>query len=183
MKDFRPISLDGSLYKLIAKVLANSLKKVMNGLVNPTQKAFVEGRQILDASLIANEVINSMQKRKERRIFSKLDIDKAYDQITWSFVLKVLKRMGFGEKLVGWIEWCISTATFSILPNGSPAGFFGSSRGLRQGDPLSPYRFVLGMESLSVMIDKATEGGYIFGYNFKGRNNTVKQIMLDFGLV
>ena len=104
MKDFRPISLVGSLYKLIAKVLANRLKKVMNGLVNPAQNAFVEGRQILDASLIANEVIDSMQKRKERGVLCKLDIEKTYDQINWSFILKVLKKMGFGDKWVGWIE-------------------------------------------------------------------------------
>ena len=95
LKDFRPISLVGSLYKLIAKVLANRLKKVRNGLVNPTQNAFVEGRQILDASLIANEVISSMQKRKERGVLCKLDIEKAYDQINWSFILKVLKKDGF----------------------------------------------------------------------------------------
>ena len=176
MKDFRQISLVGSLYKLVAKLLANRLKKVMNGMVNLAQNSFVEGRQILDASLIANEVIDSMQKRKERGILCKLDIEKAYDQINWSFVLKVLKRMGFEEKWVGWIEWCISTATFSVLLNGSPAGFFGSSRGSRQGDPLSPHLFVLGIEALSLMIDKAVEGGYISRYIFKGRNNTVKQI-------
>ena len=124
MKDFRPISLVGSLYRLITKVLTNKLKKVMNGLVNPTQNAFVEGRQILDVSLIADEVIDSMQKRKEMGILCKLDIEKAYDQINWSFVLKVLKRMGFGEKWVGWIEWCISTTTFFVLLNGSLACFF-----------------------------------------------------------
>ena len=71
-----------------------------------------------------------MQKKKERRILCKLDIEKAYDQINWSFILKVLKKMDFGDKWVGWIEWCISTATFSVLVNGSSTGFFGSSRGL-----------------------------------------------------
>ena len=176
LKDFRPISLVCSIYKLIAKALANKLKKVMNGMVNPAQNAFVESRQILDASLIANEVIDSMQKRKKRGILCKLDIEKAYNQINWSFILKVLKKMGFGDKWVGWIEWCISTATFSVLVNGSPAGFFGSSRGLRQGDPLSPYLFVLGVEALSLMVDKVAEGGYISWYMFKGRDNTVKQI-------
>ena len=100
----------------------------------------------------------------------------AYDQINWNFILKVLKRMGFGGKWVGWIKWCMSTATFFVLINGSPTGFFGSSRGLRKGYPLLPYMFVLGMEAISLMIDKATEGGYISGYIFKGINDIVKQI-------
>ena len=81
LKDFRPISLTGSIYKLIAKVLANRLRKVMNELVNSAQNAFVEGRQILDASLIANKVIDSMLKKKEKGVLCKLDIEKAYDQI------------------------------------------------------------------------------------------------------
>ena len=81
-KDFRPINLVGSLYKLLAKVLANRLKRVMMGkLVNKAQNAFIGGRQIMDASLIANEVIDSMLKKKERGILCKLDIEKAYDRL------------------------------------------------------------------------------------------------------
>ena len=157
-------------------MLANRLKNVMHGLVNTAQIAFVEGRQILDASLIANEVIYSILKKKERCFLCKLDIEKAYDQIDWSFVLNVLQRMGFGEKWTGWIKWCISISSFSVLVNGSLTGFFWSLRGLRQGNPLSLYLFVLGMEAFSLMIDKAVEGGYISGYSFKGRNGTISQI-------
>ena len=146
LKDFRPISLVGSLYRLIAKVLANRLKKVMNNLVNSSQNAFVEERLILDAPLIANEVINSIMKRKERGVLCKLDIEKAYDQINWNFIVNVLERMGFGERWIGWIKWCISTASFSILIYGSPIGFFNNTRGLGHGDPLSSCLFVLGME-------------------------------------
>ena len=96
-KDFRPISLTGSIYELIEKVLANRLKKGMNKLVNSTQNAFVEGRQILDASLIANEVINFVLK-KEKGVLYKLDIEKAYDQINWNFLTTVLFKMVFKEK-------------------------------------------------------------------------------------
>ncbi|RVW99255.1 putative ribonuclease H protein [Vitis vinifera] len=128
--DFRPISLLGSLYKLLAKVLANRLKKVLDRVVSVDQNAFVRGRQILDASLVANEV---------------------------------LRKMGFGSRWEEWMRWCISTAKFSILINGVPAGFFSNSKGLRQGDPLSPYLFVLGMEVLSTMISRAGEGGFISG--------------------
>ena len=101
LKDFRPISLVNYLYKLLAKVLANRLKRVMNCLVNKAPNAFVEGRQILEASLIANEVIDSMKRRKERGVLCKLDIEKAYDQINRSFILAALKKMGFGRR---WID-------------------------------------------------------------------------------
>ena len=136
LKDYRPISLGGSLYKWIAKVLSNRLKGVMGKLVNVAQNAFVEGRQILDASLIANEVVDSIQKKKERGVLCVMDIEKAYDNISWSFIIQILKRMRFGAKWVEWIRWCISTATFSLLINASPCGFFLSSKGLRQGVPL-----------------------------------------------
>ncbi|RVX08236.1 putative mitochondrial protein [Vitis vinifera] len=138
--DFRPISLLGSLYKLLAKVLANRLKKVLDRVVSVDQNAFVRGRQILDASLVANEVIDYW-------FFGRWDL-------------------GLGG---GWMRWCISTAKFSILINGVPAGFFSNSKGLRQGDPLSPYLFVLGMEVLSTMIRRAGEGGFISGCRMRGR--------------
>ncbi|RVW70775.1 Elongation factor 1-gamma [Vitis vinifera] len=169
LRDFRPISLVGGLYKLLAKVLANRLKKVMGKVVSSTQNAFVEGRQILDAALIANEAIDSMLKNKESGVLCKLDIEKAYDHLNWNFLLSVLQRMGFGERWTGWISWCISTATFSVLINGTPEGFFNSSRGLRQGDPLSPYLFVIGMEAFSRLIHRAVRGGFLSGCRIKGR--------------
>ncbi|RVW20876.1 Transposon TX1 uncharacterized 149 kDa protein [Vitis vinifera] len=163
-----PLAFWGGLYKLMAKVLANRLKRVLNKAVAPTQNAFVMGRQILDASLIANEVIDSWQKRKEKGLICKLDIEKAYDSINWKFLLKTLHKMGFGPRWVGWMWSCISTAKFSVLVNGVPAGFFPSSRGLRQGDPLSPYLFVLGMEVLDALLRRAVAGGYLSGCSIKG---------------
>ncbi|RVW93099.1 Trafficking protein particle complex II-specific subunit 130-like [Vitis vinifera] len=157
--EFRPISLLGGLYKLMAKVLANRLKKVLGKVVSMDQNAFVRGRQILDASLIANEVIDFWYKRKEKRLICKLDIEKAYDSINWNFLMKVLQKMGFGTRWMEWIWWCISIAKFSILVNGIPAGFFSSSKGLHQGDPLSPYLFVLSMEVLSALTRRAVGGG------------------------
>ena len=176
LKDFRPISLVNSLYKLISKALANRLKKVMSCLVNKAQIAFVEGRQILDASLIANEIIDSMVKEKETGILCKLDIKKAYDQISWNFLFTVLQQMGFGIKWISWIKWCITTVSFTVLLNGSPAGFFRSLRGLRQGDPLSPYLFVLGMEVFSILVEKAFARGFMSGHKFEGRSEETLQI-------
>ena len=97
-KDYRPISSVINLYKLIAKVLAKRLKNVVSKLVNKAQHAFVEGRQIIDAPLIANEVVDSLLGRKEKWVLCKLDIEKAYDQINWKFLLTALQKMGFGRK-------------------------------------------------------------------------------------
>ncbi|RVW42718.1 Transposon TX1 uncharacterized 149 kDa protein [Vitis vinifera] len=141
--DFKPISLLGGLYKLLAKVLANRLKKVLDKVVSADQNAFVRGRQILDASLIANEVIDFWHK-----CFAQDGLWISLDGVDW---------------------WCISTAKFSVLVNGVPAGYFSNSRGLRQGDPLSPYLFVLGMEVLSVLIRKAVDEGFISGCSLRGR--------------
>ena len=101
LRDFRPISLVGGLYKLLAKVLANRLKKVVGKVVSSSQNAFVEGRQILDTALIANEAIDSMLKMNESGVLCKLDIEKAYDHINWNFSLLVMQKMGFGEKWAG----------------------------------------------------------------------------------
>ena len=128
----------------------------------------MRGRQILDASLIANEVIDSWQKWKEKGLICKLDIEKTYDSINWKFLLKILQKMGFGSKWLGWMWSCISSAKFSVLVNGVSAGLFPSTKGLRQRDPLSPYLFVMGIEVLDVLIRRAVEGGFLSGCNSRG---------------
>ncbi|RVX13251.1 LINE-1 reverse transcriptase-like [Vitis vinifera] len=144
LRDFRPISLLGGLYKLLAKVLTNRLKKVLDRVVSVDQNAFVRGRQILDASLVANDVIDYWKKRKEKGLICKLDIEKAYDSINWKFLMKVLRKMGFG-----WVLF--------------------EFKGVEARRPLSPYLFVLGMEVLSTLIRRAGEGGFISGCRLRGR--------------
>ncbi|RVW66488.1 Transposon TX1 uncharacterized 149 kDa protein [Vitis vinifera] len=139
LKDFRLISLVGSLYKLLAKVLANRLKKVMVKVILESQNAFVEGRQILDIVLIANEVMDSMLKNNAGSVLCKLHI-KEYDHVNWKFLISVLRKMTFGKK---WIKWF---------------------KGLRQGDPLSPYLFVIVMEVFSCLLRRAISGGYLSGW-------------------
>ena len=126
--DFRPISLVESLYKMLAKVLANRSKMVLDQLISKSQNSFVGGKQILNSVLIANECVDSRLKSKISGVICKLDFEKAYDNVNWEALLKLLKKMDFGEKWCSWIHTCISTVQFSVLVNGSPTDFFGSSR-------------------------------------------------------
>ena len=119
----------------------------------------MKNRQILDPVLIANECLDNRLKTGLPRLPYKLDDEKAFDHVNWGFLMKLLERSGFPNKWRWWVFFCRSTVHFSILINGSPCGFFKSSRGLRQGDLLSPLLFVLVMEALGRMLDKAVHEG------------------------
>jgi hypothetical protein len=164
IRDFRPISLIGSIYKLLSKVLANHLKLVLDKVIFESQNSFVGGRQILDSVLIANECLDSRLKSGIPGLICKLDIEKVYDHVNWDCLFFILDRMGFGQKWVRWMKACVSTVRYSVIVNGSPTGFFDSTRGLRQGDPLSPRLFLVIMEVLSRMLRRTEEGGFIWGF-------------------
>ena len=172
MKDFRPIILVGGFYKWLAKVLANRLKGVLAKVISLSQNAFVEGRQIMDTVLIANEAIDPILKSNRGAILCKLDIEKAYDHVDWSFLLVVLGKMGFGGKWCRWIKLCLSIVSFSVLVNGNSTGLFQGSRGLRQGDPLSPYLFVIVMEAFSCLMKIAIVGDFLTPCIVRGRRGS-----------
>jgi hypothetical protein len=136
----------------------------------------VDRFQILDSVLIANECIDSRLHTAIPGVLCKLDVEKAYDHVNWKFLLYLLERCGFFERWWKWIHFCISTVRFSILINGSPEGFFGSTRGIRQGDPLSPLLFVLITEALSRMMTRAGEEGMLSGFQVGSLDNFLLKI-------
>ncbi|GKB69834.1 RNA-directed DNA polymerase, eukaryota, reverse transcriptase zinc-binding domain protein, partial [Tanacetum coccineum] len=133
VKDFRPISLIGSLYKIIAKILANRLVVVLGDIVNEVQSAFVADRQILDGPFILNEVLQWCKLKKKHSFILKIDFEKAYDSVRWDYLDDVLRKFGFGEKWCGWIQECLRSSWGSVLVNGSPTEEFQFFKGLKQG--------------------------------------------------
>jgi hypothetical protein len=166
MKDLRPISLCNVLYKIVSKVLANRLKSCLDKLVSQEQSAFVEGRSILDNALIAIEVIHAMKRKTKGHrgeLALKIDISKAYDKVDWGFLRGMLVRMGFAEQWIQWMMMCVSSVNYSVLMNFDKVGPITPGRGLRQGDPLSPYLFILVAEGLTALIHQVVHRGDIHG--------------------
>nr|GFC85746.1 cysteine-rich receptor-like protein kinase [Tanacetum cinerariifolium] len=135
VSDFRPISLIGAQYKIIAKVLANRLAKVIDSVIGHEQSAFIKNRQILDGPLMVSEAIHWFKRRNSKLLIFKVDFEKAFDSISWDFLFQVMHFLGFNDTWIRWISGCLSTATSSILINESPTREFNINRGLRQGDP------------------------------------------------
>ena len=121
VRDFRPISLVSSLYKVLSKILANRLKRVMDSIIGETHMAFFNNRQITDSFVIVEEVIHSWRNDKEGGLIIKLDFEKAYDSVDHEFLDSMLKDLGFGERWRIWMKSCISTPKCSVLVNGSPS--------------------------------------------------------------
>ncbi|GKB80793.1 RNA-directed DNA polymerase, eukaryota [Tanacetum coccineum] len=171
VKDFRPISLTGSLYKIIAKILANRLVGVLGDLVNEVQSAFVADRQILDGPFILDEVLQWCRRKKKHALIFKVDFEKAFDSVRWDFVDDVLNKFGFGERWRTWIQSCLRSSRGSILVNGSPTEEFQFFRGLKQGDPLSPFLFILIMESLHISFQRVVDAGLFTGIKINSMVN------------
>jgi hypothetical protein len=165
-KHFRPISLCNVTIKIMTKTIANRIKVILPEVVDEEQSAFVKGRLITDNALIAMECFHWLKKKtkgKKGMMALKLDMAKAYDKMEWEFIREVLLASGFPPNFTKIIMECISTVSYQILINGQPSRCIVPERGIRQGDPLSPYVFILCDNVLSGLMHKEPQNNNLHG--------------------
>ena len=170
MRDYRPISCCNVIYKVISKIIANRLKGTLPQCISYNQSAFVKDRLLVENLLLATEIVKDYHKEDiSPRCAMKIDLAKAFDSVHWPFLLNTLRALNMPDEFIHWIQLCVCTASFSVQVNGELAGFFRSKRGLRQGCALSPYLFVICINVLSHMLDRAVERKLI-GYHPRCKN-------------
>ena len=165
--EFCPIALCNVIYKLVSKVVANMLKKVLPYIISDSQSVFQSNKAISNKILVAFKLLHHMKTQKSKKagfMTLKLDMSKVYDKVEWCFLIEIMRNMGFCDNWLNLIHECISTVSYSILVNGKPKGEIFLSRGIRQGDPLSPYLFLLSSEGLNRMIQKVAREDIIRGF-------------------
>lgn len=176
---FRPIALCNIIYKIVSKVVALRLKPILPLIISPEQSGYVEGRQITDGIILTHEIIHSLKQTKKPGMLLKIDLSKAFDSICWEYMQKILQAFGFDAAWIRWISSLISSTFYSILVNGIPSATFRPTRGIRQGDPLSPFLFVIMVEGLGRSLKAAISEGHLKGLSFHQTPTTSHQQFVD----
>ena len=176
MSGFRSISCCNAVYKVVSKLLARRLEKLLPEMISPSESAFVKGRLLVENVLLATELVQGFgSKNSSPRGLLKVDIRKAFDSVSWPFILQVFHAADFPDVFINWIRNCITTTSFSINVNGELCGYFNGGCGLRQGDPISPALFNIAMEVFSSLLAERFEAGLI-GYPPLGQNPEISHL-------
>ena len=177
--DFRPISLYNVLYKLISKLLANHLKRVLPIIIYPTQSAFIPGHLILDNILAAYKTLHTMHSRMSRKkgfMAMKLNLSKAYNRVEWRFLEATIGQLGFSARCIKLIMMCVSMVKYAVLVNGVPCRHITPTRGIRQRDSISPYLLLIYAEALSFMITWANNDGLLTGVSTSKKGTRISHL-------
>ena len=164
--EYRPISLGNVVSRIISKVLVNWIKQMLPNVISNSQSTFVPNRLIIDNTTIAFELLHRMRNRrkgKKGHMAVKLDISKANDRVEWGFLQRIMLKIGLPDQWVNLAMETVRTTSYSTLINGEAKGFITPTLGIKQGDPLSPYLFLLCVEDLSSLIRRAMENQNLKG--------------------
>lgn len=179
MDEFRPIILCNVVYKTVAKVIINRMKSVLGSIISQSQSAFIPGRLITDNVVIGFECIHALNNRRSGKTgiaALKLDMSKAYDRVEWEFIRMLLVKMNFPNKWVNLILKCIEILSNQVLINRVPQREILPKRGLRQGDPLSPYLFIICAEGLSALLKREELNSNISGIKINNHYPTITHL-------
>lgn len=167
LNHLRPISCCNFIYKVISKIIVVRMKDLMGSVITPNQSAFVGGRLIQDNLIVAHEAFHALRKKDKGgkdHMAIKLDMNKAYDRLDWGFLKNILLCFGFDPGWVAMVMKLVTSVTYAYKVNGFTSATLIPKRGLRQGDPLSPYLFILAVDVLSLLIHKSVVDGRLEGF-------------------
>ena len=157
IKNWRPISLLNTAYKLTSTCITNRLRLLLKTLISTEQKGFLEGRSINDSTRLMCDIIDGCNNNGVDGLILLVDFEKAFDSISWAFINESLKKFNFGKNFITWINMFQIGSTSKITLNGHFSSPFPLQRGCRQGDPISPYLFILCAEFLTLALKENKE--------------------------
>ena len=178
--NWRPISLLNFDYKLLTKVLADRVKKVIPSIISSSQTAYVRDRSITDSVRLVQDIIHLLDLQISPGLLLLVDFQKAFDSINWKYVIDILEIFNFGPTFVRWVEIIYTNISSCITNNGRSSHYFGLHRGVRQGDPLSPYIFIIAVEILALVIKQSRK---IRGVKVNSKEIKVTQYADDLTLI
>ena len=152
LKNWRPISLLNVDYKLLSKTLSNRLTPILSTIIHPNQTGFMKGRNIAENIRILYDTIYCTKKAKQHGILLALDFEKAFHSLEWNLIFCILANFNFDKNFIKCIRLLYNDISSCTINNGTSSGYFSITRGVRQGDPISPYLFILSLEALAQMI-------------------------------